>query len=164
MPAESLNWSPSDYAAWWGAAIASVALGWNIVTQIRSGPRIDLFVTPGMIMMPPSPLTKDRSFVRFTATNSGTAPLTITSICGIHTKRSLPVFKGKITHFVLQTEKHLSQDLPKLLSPGEEWNALVDQKGIEDMFPDGSLYVGIVHNRRKQPMYRKVKIGAKKSL
>ena len=160
MPADSQNWTPSDYAAWWGAAIASIALGWNIVTQLRSGPRIVFYATPGMLLMPPSPLTKDRQFIRFSVTNSGTVPLTITNICGIHAKRAIPMFKGKKSHFVMQTEKALSDDFNKLISPGEDWNVMVDQKGIEELFSGGALYLGVVHNRKKKPIYKRVKLDA----
>jgi hypothetical protein len=34
------KWSPSDYAAWWGATLATIVLVWDIIKHYQSGPKI----------------------------------------------------------------------------------------------------------------------------
>lgn len=48
----------SDYAAWWGAVIATLALIWNIVIAARSGARVKVRVSPNMKIFHPILLPK----------------------------------------------------------------------------------------------------------
>ncbi len=78
------DWKISDIAAWWGAVIATLALVWNIVVALRSGARIQVTATPNMLYIPSDPITKDKKYIYVKAVNRGTAPTTITHLCGFY--------------------------------------------------------------------------------
>jgi hypothetical protein len=42
--------SASDWAAWWGAILATIVFGWDIVKSFRSGPRLRVRAAPEMQM------------------------------------------------------------------------------------------------------------------
>ena len=155
------SWSTSDYAAWWGAVIATLALTWNIVVALRSGPRIRVRATSNMQIYPRQPLTGDKSYISLTAVNHGNAPTTITHFCGYYSTSLWKLIKGKKQNFIVNTGHELGQTVPFKLAPGEEWSSLADQSDMEEKCGKGGyLYMGIIHNQRKRPVYVRVKLRA----
>lgn len=88
----------SDYAAWWGAIVASLALIWNIVVAIRTGPKIHLTVTPNMQLHPRLPGEEDKSYIFVKAVNTGTSPTTITHFMVTKRRVDLTIFAKNINH------------------------------------------------------------------
>lgn len=158
MTIDFSKWGASDYAAWWGAVIATFAFVWNIVLAIRSGPRIKLFVNPNMQIWPQDPKTKGKSYVSVRAVNTGTSPTTITHFAGFHASNRLDLVQGKKQNFVVNSSPLLGQDIPFKLLPGEEWSNMTDQDDLKEKFPGGYIYVGIIHNQRAKPIMKRVKI------
>lgn len=152
--------SPSDYAAWWGAIIASLALVWNIVVAIRAGARIDVTVSPNMRMYPPGPPTYDNEYVAIKAVNLGNGPTTITHCLGYYTKSSLGIFIKRFRQpFMINTNAQMGNIVPHILNPGEEWGNLAEQKFLLDRPKGSRVYLGVIHNQKRKPIYKRVKIG-----
>jgi len=154
------NWSISDYAAWWGAIIATLALIWNIIRAIRSGPRIYVRATPNMKVFPEDSITKGKTYISVTAVNRGNAPTTITHFCGFYTNNLWNLIRRKRQHFITNPHPSTGKTIPYVLSPGEEWSNLADQKDIQEKMGNGYLYIGIIHNQKKHPIYVRVKFRA----
>lgn len=152
--------SASDYAAWWGAIIATLALVWNIIVAILSGARVKVRATPDMIIYPPQNLTGDKEYISVTAVNCGTSPTTITHFCGYYSQSMWDLIRGKKQSFIVNSDPRLGQEIPFILAPGEEWSNLTDQKSLFEKCPNGYIYVGIIHNQRKRPIYKRVKQNA----
>ena len=160
MKIDFSTWSASDFAAWWGAIIASLAAVWNIVTAIRSGARVHVKVNPEMQFYPPQPGTKDTTYISVTAVNRGNSPTTITHFCGYYTKSFWDLLRGKKQEFVIPTIPAFGKTVPYVLNSGEEWTSSTDQKSLQDKSAGGLLYVGIIHNQRKRPILKRVKFRA----
>ena len=151
------NFKASDYAAWWGAIIATLALIWNIVIAVRSGARIRVRVNPDMNVIPKQPITGDKTYISVTAVNQGTSPATITHFCGYYTNSLWDRVRGKKQQFIINTHGSLGQTVPYVLAPGDEWSSLADQENILKKAKDKLLYLGIIHNQKKKPVYKRVK-------
>ena len=151
------TWDISDYAAWWGAIIATLTLIWNIIIALKKGSRIIVKAQPNMKIFPEDPLTKDKEYISVTVVNKGTAPTTITHFCGYHVKNFRDYIKRKKQNFIINAHPSTGKTIPYVLKPGEEWNNLAEQNNIDENYISGYLYIGISHNQRKKPKYVKVK-------
>lgn len=142
--------SVSDYAAWWGASVATLALGWNIYRGLRSGPRVKVTATPDM-----QSFTSDKRYILVRAINRGGAPTTITHLVGVHTKSFFDFLRRRRKQFI--SPSGLPGDpVPYVLKPGEEWSNVVDQADVQRQCQGGYLYMGIIHNQRKRAVYARV--------
>ncbi|MGH8194067.1 MAG: hypothetical protein ACREQ8_06665 [Woeseiaceae bacterium] len=153
------DWTISDYAAWWGAVIASLAFTWNVVSALRAGPRIVVRVTPNMQMFPRAPLTGDREYVSIVAVNVGTGPTTITHCCGYAVTMTKWSFRrGSKQLFIVNCDAQLGNTVPHVLLPGEQWHNLADQAELQLKGQKRRVYLGVIHNQRKRPVYKRVKL------
>ena len=150
----------SDYAAWWGAVIATLALIWNIIIALRSGARVKVRATANMKFYPTQSITEDKTYISVTAINKGTSPTTITHFCGFYAPTFFNLIRGKKQHFVINSHPSLGKQIPYVLAPGEEWSNVADQENIQEGFTGGYLYLGIIHNQRARPIYKRVKISS----
>lgn len=161
MLPDSSNLTASDYAGWWGAITATLALTWNIVVFIRSGARIKIRVNSNIIVFPESPITKGKTYVSVTAINIGKSATTITHFCGYYGKSYFGIIRMKRQEFVINCHPALGNTVPFLLSPGEEWRGLADQGDLSEHINNGVLLIGIIHNQRKRPILKRTKIDKK---
>ena len=154
------TWSTSDFAAWWGAIVASFAVIWNIIVAVRSGARVHVRVNPEMQVYPRQPPTNDNTYISVTAVNRGNSSTTITNFCGYYTKSYWNLLRRKKQSFIVTTDLSLGKPIPYVLRPGEEWSSMADQKSIQEQCAGGLLYFGIIHNQRKRAVYKRVKFRA----
>ncbi|MHB1141536.1 MAG: hypothetical protein ACYC1T_07260 [Sulfuricaulis sp.] len=154
------NWSISEFAAWWGAVVATLALIWNIVVALRSGARIHVRASSNMQIIPGGPATRDKTFISVTAVNRGTAPTTITHFCGFYTDSLWNLIRGKRQQFIVTSSRDLGKDVPYVLAPGEEWFSLAEQHDLQQKAGNGYLYIGVIHNQKKRPVYARVRFHA----
>jgi hypothetical protein len=147
-----------DIAAWWGAVVATLALGWNVFTALRSGARVRVRAYPNMKLFPAAPPTGDDLFITVTAVNRGNAATTITHFMGHYQPRA-PFYKRRPAKqlFVVNVRNGVGQDVPHVLKPGEQWHGLARQEGQFDL-TKGDLFIGIQHNQREKPILRKVRL------
>ena len=158
MDIDFSKFTASDYAAWWGAIIASLALVWNIVVAIRSGARIKVTVSPNMQVHPKQPITEDNKYILVIAVNHGSTPTTITHFSGYYAPGFWSLIRGgKKVEFVVIPNQGYSP-IPFVLGPGAEWSNLADQKNIIEKSKGGNLYLGVCHSQNKRPVYKRVKI------
>jgi len=150
----------SDYAAWWGATVATLALLWNIVVALRSGARIKVNVSPNMSVYPSHEVSENKTYISVKAVNHGTSPTTITHFSGYYATSLWSLITGKKQQFIINTSPLLGKPIPFVLAPGEEWHNLADQEDITKDCKDGYLYLGVLHNQSNRPVYKRVKINA----
>lgn len=143
----------SDYAAWWGAIVASLALIWNVVVAIRSGPKVIVTATPNMQLSPPELGEEDKSFIFVKAVNTGTSPTTITHFHGYQANSRFDYFRKKHRPFIVGNNGRFTPP-PIKLGPGDEWVGIMDQDS--EILSDELLYIGIIHNQSKKPVLKKV--------
>jgi hypothetical protein len=152
--------SPSDYAAWWGAIIATLTLIWSIVAAIRSGARLHVTASPNMKIYPEDPHAKSKSYILVRAVNRGTSSTTITHFRGYCADTIFDLtIKSKRKHFIVNGTTD-GKPVPHIVAPGEEWHGVANQTAILDGFKGKYLYIGVIHNQSKRPIYKRVKLNA----
>lgn len=152
------GFTPSDYAAWWGAAIASSTFLWNVISAVRSGPRLNVSVTPEMQIFPNQPPTFDKTYVSVRAVNVGTGKTTITHCAGYYTTNCVGVVLKKYRQpFMINISNQTGHDVPFILEPGIEWGNLADQEFLVERSENGRVYLGVIHNQSNRPIYKRVK-------
>tara|TARA_R110001592_G_C12973682_1_gene733489 strand:- start:167 stop:646 length:480 start_codon:yes stop_codon:yes gene_type:complete len=155
------EFTASDYAAWWGAIIATLAFIWNIVRALFEGPRLRISVSPNMMLFPQNGPTAGKTYIRLIATNTGDAPVTVTNYCGYYAKSRIEIFQKKQQHFVVNVTRELSSPIPHVLQPGTQWTGMLDQDGFyEGTIPPKYLYVGLAHSHSRKVKYKRVKLDA----
>lgn len=151
------TWSGSDYAAWWGATVATLAFAWNVVRALRAGPRIHVRANAGMQVYPRSEVFGDKEYIMVKAVSRGTGPTTVTHFLGFHSKSRWDAWRRKGRHFVVGTHPIVGP-LPRVLLPGEEWQGMSDQTDMPEHYSrSGYLYMGVAHNQRRRSVYTRVR-------
>jgi hypothetical protein len=105
--------SSSDVAAWWGAIVASIALGWNILRVVRSKGRLRVEATYGEDNT--EPLVPPALTIR--VTNIGSKPILVQGIAIQRKKGSAPSH-----HF-------FPCPIPKMLACGDFFSQVLDRTG-----------------------------------
>ena len=109
-----------------------------------------------MKIFPRDPITEDKTFVSVTAINRGTAPTTITHFCGFYSATLWNLIQGKRQEFFIKTGNQIGDAVPYILKPGEEWHSTAYQENLQNL-GNGYLFIGILHNQRKRPVYKRVR-------
>jgi len=147
----------SEIAAWWGAIIATIVLGWDIYKWKRSRSNIQVHVSSDMQTVASNSLQDDKNiFVE--VVNRGDKVSTITKLFVKHYR--------SIFHRIIN--KHSMQGiiinpigytpLPYELGPGKRWTGCIDQYDIEEkMGNKGILYCGVIHSLSNKAEMVKVK-------
>ncbi|RII26493.1 MAG: hypothetical protein CXR30_16580 [Geobacter sp.] len=157
MKIDFSKFSVNDCAAWWGATVATLAFVWNVIIAIRTGARVRVRAVPNMMVIPPITEDEDKTYISVTAVNHGTSPTTITHFCGFYSTSLWNLIRGRKQPFIVNAHPVLGKQTPHVLAPGEEWSNMADQKGLQEKSKGGYLYLGIIHNQRKRPIYKRVK-------
>jgi hypothetical protein len=157
MKIDFSTWTASDFAAWWGAIIATLVVTWNMIVAVRSGARIHVRANPDMQVYPRQPNSEDNTYISVTAVNRGNSSTTITHFCGYYCKGFWDLLRRKKQKFIVKTGPALGKPLPCVLNPGEEWSSMAEQKSLQEQSAGGFLYIGILHNQRKRLVYKRVK-------
>ena len=131
-----------DVAAWLGAAIGVLALGWEVIRWRRDRPRLEITARANMPVVPEA---LGRPILGIWVTNTGTAPATITMLIALEFStwnRRARFRPARTWHLAIDPE--LGPPLPCELLPGEQWIGGVRQNPeINRLVAKGSLYVGI---------------------
>jgi hypothetical protein len=103
--------SPSDYAAWWGAIIATFVFFWDIIKWKQSGPRLKVTFSQSSI---------GSLDVMVTNIGDGNAGLESVSVCLCQKRfgRRIRVFQMPYGYFVGKIHE---PRLPVALEPGQSW-------------------------------------------
>src|SRR6266702_2994411 len=72
--------SASDWAAWWGAILATIVFAWEIVKWFRAGPRLRVRTAPEMQMEDGCGGLSPEKYITFSVVNVGDAPTTVTHL------------------------------------------------------------------------------------
>jgi hypothetical protein len=125
--------SASDYAAWWGAVIATLVFLWELFKWSRSGPRVVVSATPNMSEVSGGELHKERSiFVE--AVNRGDQATVLTHLVGY-------VYRDWLHHLLRRKAQPfavvmngMGPQLPYRLEPGARWTGGIDQQDLLSKF------------------------------
>lgn len=149
----------SVFAAWWGAAIGSVALMWQMFTWFRKGPRLRLLATSNMKILTPGVDVDETLYVSVSVRNVGDGPTTLTHFCGVSYNGWFNWLRRKQAgRFVVITGP--DSPIPFKLDPGETWSGMVLQNQVLSSLSWSGmwLYLGVQHSMAKKPAFTRAKL------
>ncbi len=151
-PTQSLfRLSITEYAAWWGAIIATFTLLWNIYKWIKRGAKVIVRISPNMRQM-----GEGRTFIFVEVVNRGDLPTTITHLVGVYYPSILKRLLRKKHNYIYPYPGH-GPAIPFMLNPGDRWTGSIDQAEAEKKFKGkGFFYCGVIHSTKKKPVFKRV--------
>lgn len=129
----------TEYAAWWGAILATLVFLWDIYKWRKAGPQVVIEVGCDQSIVG-SPKHKGKKFVLVSANNRGERPTTLTGL-GLRWYSSKRERRRRNAEKSFAVIAETSQALPFHLQPGELWQGLFDQtEDVATMARDGLLF------------------------
>lgn len=150
--------TPTELAAWWGAGIATLVLGWDVYKWKTSGrPRIHVEVLPNRGIFN-SPRHEGRTYVAVRVTNRGDRSTTITNLTGQWYRTLLHLLLQRTKWGFVVASPGITQPIPHRLDPGAFWDGIIDQnKELEEHARTGVLLCRVYLSHTSRPITKRIR-------
>ena len=144
--------SASDVAAWWGAAVATVVLAWDLYKWGRSGPQLEVSASPNMKTFGGGAAAYGEGpFVLIEVRNNGDRKTTLTHFVGVCYRNRLDKLlnrEPKRSFLIMSTAP---DGIPYILEAGERWMGVALQNNeLVQCSHEGHLCLGVYHSGGKR--------------
>lgn len=148
----------TDFAAWWGAIAATLAIVWDVIKWSRGGPVIKVNANPNMVLTgSPSVRANKEKYIFVEVTNTGDQKTTITHFASYYYESYWSYLRGKADQSFAVVVPAMGPGLPFGIAPGERWvGGMIQDAEIEGLSRTGRLCVGIYHSSANKPVLRRV--------
>jgi len=149
--------TPSDYAAWYAAVVATAALLWEIVRYFREGLRLKASARAGMVMLHEGNPGHRKNHILVSVKHLSGPPTTIGAI-GFHSYRSVwhrrfesiaPLWvRRRLKLYPTKSGISFSSfncQFPQRLEVGSEYTCNVEEAKIREIMDEGVVYAAISH-------------------
>jgi hypothetical protein len=145
--------TPSDIAAWWGAGIATIVLGWDIYKWVTTGVRLVVKAQPNMQESGDSSETKK---ILVEVVNRGDKLTTLTHLAFYSYKTAFHRLarRSSSVGFVAHPG---GIGLPFELEPGKVWLGLVNQNTVFSQHKDKYIFAVIIHSGSNKELLCRVR-------
>lgn len=142
----------------YGAVVATMVFGWDVLKWLATGPRLKVSVTAGMVEVEGHSVRPGRRVVCIVV-NRGDMATTITHLAGYRYSkpwhRHVPWIRRE--EFFIKGPLG-SQPLPYVLQPGQQWMGLANQTdAMLDQIRTGALFLGVEHSHSDTGIYKRVR-------
>lgn len=146
----------TDFAAWWGAGVATLVLLWDIYKWKKRGPRVTYTVSANMSFYGAG-RRLDGTFVTVRVKNRGDAPTTIENMGFAYYKSRWHKIFRRIDSQMVVTNAGVPFELPYVVAPGGIWDGRAQQdESLEAMANNGYLECRIACSHSRRPVTRRV--------
>lgn len=147
--------TPSDWAAWWGAVVGTLAIAWEIWTFFKSGPRVKFTAKTGMQVYG-HPELEGKTLTIFEATNLGDRPTMLTKLyLMVYRNRFAMIFgrKPKTSYLIKNPGWQSDQTFPHKLDVEELWHGTAFENSEHlSQLPRGRVYAYLECSYRTRPV------------
>jgi len=149
--------SASDWAAWWGAGVATLVLIWDLFKWATSGARLHVRAVTGMQQYIEGVGVDPTSHVFVEVMNRGDRSTTITHL-------ALYAYPSRLARFFRRRPSSLgfvpkpSGPLPAELAAGQRWTGVVEQDQAKKIAKGNLLWIGVVHTDSNTPALVRVQL------
>lgn len=148
---------PTDIAAWWGASVATLVLGWDVFKWARRGARVSFRVQANMQVLGGHP-KDERTYISLRATNHGDTPTTIENMGFIYYKHWWRRMLGRRDQQFVVSNPGGDFPLPHILPPGAIWDGrAIQDSRTEEMAASGVLVCWLALSHMKRVKCRSVR-------
>ncbi len=150
----------SDYAAWWGAVIATLVLAWDVVKWRTAGARLRMTAVPDREAWGNWPAeVLEKTYVAVEVVNVGDRKTELTHLFLTYFPSLWHRIRRKSTRTMIVANPALAHRFPSFIEPGERWLGGIEQNAeLEQLARDGYLYAGIHHSAGTRAILRRVKM------
>lgn len=142
--------------AWWGAILATFVFLWDIYKWKKSGPNIELEVSPSRMIMN-DPRYEGKTFISVTAKNNGTQATTITNLRILFYTNIFSRVINKPNKAAVITGPGYAYPLPHIIEPGTVWDGLITQDTeVVKMAKQGYLMCALDVSNSKKPVKKRI--------
>lgn len=160
-----------DIVAWWGAVIASLVLGWDVLKWLNSGARLkgrivlNTHYGDGQIVKREKTehgetLTYE-SYCHIELVNTGSLPSTVMGIRATHSRNKSGMELG-VTQQVFT--EHFGKKLPHVLGPGEVWSCRLPMDRYLWLFQQGTPEIRLSVSTESKPLVIRAPRAANKAV
>jgi len=144
MASSPPEWSPSDYAAWWGAILASVTFVWELIKWKADRLRLHADSSTFQVVIQQfngKPPIQGGCFVNVTISNTGGRRTTIMGV-SLHAYHSrLSKILGRLSGPISDVQPKEPNQLPQALDAGDVWVGFVQlDENAKRLASRGLLY------------------------
>jgi len=151
-----ITFNITQWAAWWGAILATVVFAWDVFKWIRRGPRLRVRAYPNMQTAVGGKL-EDARYISVSVTNIGGSKTTIRNVGLNYYEPKLFALHRTPTERMIVKEIHNAKPLSQGIDAGSTWDGLIDQSSdVDRMLRDGVLTCAIYEARRDKPWQRRI--------
>lgn len=161
--------SASEWAAWYAAIVATVALLWEIIRYFREGLRLRVTVQPDMVLVGTGVPGQGETHIMINVRHVSGPPTTITHIAFRKFKSVWHERLVRLAPSWLLRQFRVSSDgafwvpsqlncqYPHRLEIGTEWQCALEQSKLDEARNDGGeLYAVVAHTLRKGELRKRV--------
>jgi hypothetical protein len=152
-------------AAWWGAGMSTLIVGWLFFKSRDKGTRLLLWLEP-FTDGPGYSDDEPEDMVTVTVTNVGTRPTQIKSIRVEFYTNWLNKLLGRPDRFAEFEEPLTSSPLPKVVKPEEHWVCFLphddpaERFGLEELARTGYAMICVQYSNKGKEVRGRLKIGS----
>jgi hypothetical protein len=151
-----------DIVKWWGATVATIALGWNIISYLLNAPKVIIRLTYPICFLDDRVLNKTveagnsstdlATYCLVEIINRGKVPTTVSKIEASVTSKD----KANI-HFSAQSfHFHEGVTLPKALGVGEMISCRLESDKIKILEKSGTVFIKVYSSQSDKPTIKKL--------
>ena len=151
----------TEFAAWWGALVASAVLLWDVYKWKTQGPKLVLRLSPNSVVVG-DPSLENQTWVSVTVTNVGSQPSTIKGVRMVYFASYLKRLRNKAKKAAVFPNPNQVNPLPRRLEPGDEWRGLIPQTpqdkdiNLESLSQTGHLMICVDRSDRLQSSQKRL--------
>jgi len=141
----------TNYAAWWGAVVATIVLVWDIYKWKKTGPKVSLRVSADMETFG-IPNNEKKKYITVRAINNGDRSTTITMLACRYYRNWLSKIRNNPNKYFFVGSPGITGPIPYNLESGTVWDGFIEQtEEIEKMATEGILVCEIYFSNSNRP-------------
>lgn len=158
-----------DFVKWWGAILATIALGWNVWNSLSNAPKLKVKLRPNTTYPDARVISTEEteygeekelaSYCHIEITNVGKLPATVTNIEATHSTNG----NGQLYSSSQRFLSHSKENIPLFIAPGQLWSCRLEMEDIYNMAKRGIPEIHITVSYKDKPIVVKPKFTANKS-
>lgn len=144
--------SPSDYAAWWGAGLATCAIAWDVIKWRKTRARIKIEITPKVGRFYPNSNMDETAKILIKVINSGEQTSTVMKV-------ELITYHSRFDSLFRKNKRQslgVAKDSPQELLPGRIFDFTIATYLSELYGSSEFLFIAIQHSASTKPVLAKL--------
>jgi hypothetical protein len=158
-----------DIVKWWGAILATIALGWNVWNSLSHAPKLKVKLRSNTSYPDARVISREvteyveneelASYCHIEITNIGKLPATVTNIEATHSSNKKDRMFSSSQRFL----SHSKENVPLFIAPGQFWSCRLEMEDLYRLAERGTPEIHITVSHKDKPIIIKPKFTTKQA-